>query len=126
MFRNLVILAISGFIFVGMSSGAFAEEKKAEEYINEASQYLYLSCEGLVAAFGEEGEKVEEVVKLMVAVSFINRQIDAAEFLPEESDRQAFGEFLEKALTAQCEDDIQSLMVTNVDRAVAYAFEADE
>lgn len=125
MLRNLIVLTAAGFMIIGMLGGAFAQEKKAEEYIAEASPYLYLSCEGLVTAYGEDDKKMEEIVELMVAVSFINREINASKFLPAKSDQQAFGEFLEKALRAQCKDDIHSLMVTNVDRAVAYAFDGE-
>lgn len=125
MFRNLIALTTVGLIFAGVSSNAFAQDKKAKDYISEASPYLYLSCEGLVETFGEDDKKMEEVVKSMVAVSFINRQINAAKVLPEKSDQAAFGEFLEKALKAQCKDDVHSLMVANVDRAVAYAFAAE-
>lgn len=125
MLRNLIALASAGFMCAAMLSGASAQEKKAEDYIAEASPYLHLSCEGMVAAFGKDDKKMEEIVELMIAVSFINREIDAAKFLPEKSDQRAFGEFLEKALRAQCKEDIHSLMVTNVDRAVAYAFDAE-
>ena len=65
---------------------------------------------------------MEEIVVLMAAVSFINREMDAAKLLPEKKDQEAFGDYLEKALKAQCKTDVQSLMVTNVDRAVNFAF----
>lgn len=125
MFKKFIASTIAGLMFVGVSSSAYAQDKQAKDYISDASPYLYLSCEGLVTTFGEDDKKMEKIVELMVAVSFINRQIDAAEFLPEKSDQQAFGKFLEKALKVQCKDDIHSLMVTNVDRAIAYAFDAE-
>ncbi len=126
MLKKLITFTTAGLMLSSVAGSIFAQEKKPKDYISDASPHLYLSCEGFVATFGEDEKKMKEVVGLMVAVSFINREIDAAKVLPEKKDQEEFGEFLEKALTTQCEEDLQSLMVTNVDRAVAYAFDADE
>lgn len=100
-----------------------ADEKQAKDFIMESLPYLHMSCEGFVANYGKDEKKMEEIVGLMVAVSFINREIDATKVLVSEDDRAEFGEYLEKALTSSCTNDVQSLMVTNVDRAVVFAFD---
>jgi len=126
MLKKLVTLVVGGLMLIGSFSSLSAQEKQTKDYIKEASPYLYLSCEGFVDIYGKDEKKMKEIVTLMAAVSFINRELDAAKLLPEKKAQDEFGEFLEKALTEQCKADVQSLMVTNVDRAVTYAFSYDE
>ena len=101
---------------------AVAKDKKAIDYIDAAKPYLHLSCQALVDDFGKDEKKMAEIVELMVAVSVINREIDLTKLLNTESDKTEFGQFLEKALKEQCKDDVQSLLMGNVDRAIVYAF----
>ena len=101
---------------------ATADDAKKRDYIAEARPYLHMSCEALVEAHGEDDKKMEAIVHSMVAVSLINREIDVTKLLADKKDQDAFGVFLEKALTAQCEEDVHSLLMTNVDRAIVYAF----
>lgn len=128
MLKKLNILAAICFMLIGIAGNANAENKQKQEpkrdYITEAQPYLHLSCEGLVDVLGEDEEKIENVIGLMMAVSLINRNIDITKLITTEKSETEFRTFLEKALRKQCADDAQSLMVTNVDRAIAFAFSA--
>ena len=121
--RNpLIVFAASALALLIACSNAIAKDKKADSYLEAAKPYLHLSCKGLIDTYGKDEKKMAEVVELMIAVSVINREIDITKLLDTDTDKAEFGDFLKKALTAQCKEDAQSLMVSNVDRAIVYAF----
>lgn len=128
MLNKLITLTTIGLLILGITSSVYAEEKPKKEteidYIAEAQPYLHLSCEGLVNALGEDEEKLEKAIGLMMAVSLINRNIDITKLITTKEAEGEFREFLEKALRKQCENDAQTLMAAYVDRAIVYAFSA--
>lgn len=113
--------SIFTFVWAASSTGPLAEAPN-RDYIKEAQPYLHLTCEGLVEAYGKDEKKTESIVELMVAVSLINRSIDITKLIESKEDEAEFGKYLEKALTSQCEADVESLMIANVDNAIVYAF----
>ncbi len=128
MVRFIWMTSYAALLSVMFPSFAFAQDSTNEDYLKAAEPYMNLSCQALVDTYGDDDDQMEEIVSLMVAVSVINREIDITKLLQDDTDKDEFGEFLEAALTEQCQEDVQSLLAGNVDRAVAYAFtdESDE
>ncbi len=126
MIRYFVIAVQAALIATIVPSASVAQSEEEGIYLRAAEPYMTLSCQGLVDIYGDDEERMEEIISLMTAVSVINRQIDIQELLPDAEAEKEFGEFLEAALTAQCEEDVDSLIAGNVDRAVFYAFTSNE
>ncbi len=122
MLRYFITTFYAASLSIMVSSVTHAQSDEAKDYLKAAEPYLTLSCQALVDTYGDDEKQMEEIITLMTAVSVINRQIDITKLLPDEADKKEFSEFMEKALMAQCEDDVDSLIAGNVDRAVAYAF----
>lgn len=126
MFKKLTILVALIYLNIGIHSNVYADTKpkneQLEDYISQAQPYLHLSCEGLVNALNEDEEQIEKAIGLMLAVSLINRNIDITKLIKTKDAEGEFRELMEKGLKKQCENDVQSLMISNVDRVVVYAF----
>ena len=123
-------VAIAAIIFAAFTV-AHAEEAKetpvvetesAESYIQRAKEFLPYSCEGLVEEFEGDEAGLEEAMKLLIAVSVINREIVWEEVVKTPEEEAAIGKKLEFAITKECEADVETLMAGAVDRAVVAAF----
>ncbi len=125
MIRYFSMAIYAALLTVMVPSFASAQSNSNEDYLKAAEPYMNLSCQALVDTYGDDEEQMEQIVTVMVAVSVINREIDITKLLESDTDKDEFGEFLEAALTEQCQEDVDSLLAGNVDRAVAYAFTDD-
>ena len=77
----------------------------------------------MLANYGEDEEKVAEIVRLMAAVSLFNREIDVEKAVPGEADRAGLKDEFTEALEEACEADPDTLLAGAVDTAVKDALD---
>lgn len=104
-------------VVVAMSTFAKAEPTP-ELMVQEAAGLLHHSCDSLVEVTGRDEDAIISVVKKMVAVSLINRQIDISSHA-ESDDKMADmrAAFIEE-VRAGCAADRKALLAGIVDSAV--------
>lgn len=99
----------------GLSAQA---EPTAELMVQEASGLLHHSCDSLVEVTGGDEDAIVGVVRKMVAVSLINRQIDLSEYAATDDEREALRTAFVEELRAGCAADRKSPVLAIVDSAV--------
>ena len=99
-----------------------AADAAAEMYIDQAEEVLHHSCSSLVEEAGGDEMQIEIVMRLLVAVSFYNRNIDISEFAQSDEDKDALNKKFIAAIEKGCEEDSDALLAGVVDRAVVHAF----
>ena len=99
-----------------LSNTARADEEM-NRILDEAMPFMHHSCASVVAEYGDDEEKVGEIVRLMVAVSLFNRSIDVEQLFPEDAARDALKDEFIKALEETCEADPDTLLAGAVDTA---------
>ena len=98
--------------------GTVKADEEMERILNEVAQFMHHSCASVTSDFGDDEEKVAEIVRLMAAVSLFNRAVDVEQLFPEEAARDALkGKFTE-SLKAACTSDPDALLAGAVDAAV--------
>lgn len=107
-----------------VASGVSAQaDEEMNRILDEAMPYMHHSCESVLANYGEDEEKVAEIVRLMAAVSLFNREIDVLEAVPGEADRAGLKDEFTEALEEVCEADPDALLAGAVDTAVKDALD---
>ena len=114
--RTSVIFA--GLASLTLNAPAVSAEPTVELMVQEAAGLLHHSCDSLVEVTGSDEEAIFDVVRKMVAVSLINRQIDLADHAKTDDERAALREAFVEELRAGCEADRKSLVAGIVDSAV--------
>ena len=118
--RLLTGLIVSSALCLG-HIGTAAADSGAEMYIDRAQDILHHSCASLVSEANGDTQQIESVVRLMVAVSLYNRDVDISEFAKTEDEKEALkGKFID-AVKKGCEADGDSLLAGIVDQAVVHA-----
>ena len=113
--RNLLSIGATTLL---ISSNALQAEPTAEFMQQEAAGLLHHSCDSLVEVTGADEDAIVSVVKKMVAVSLINRQIDLADHAATDERRAELrAEFVEQVRDA-CAADRKALLAGIVDTAV--------
>jgi hypothetical protein len=106
---------------------AFAGTAQADEEMNrildEAMPYMHHSCESVISNYGEDEAQVEQIVRLMVAVSLYNREINVEEAVPDEAERATLRDEFIAALEDACAADPNTLLAGAVDTAVKDALD---
>lgn len=121
-FRKSVLTAIC----LAAIGGAAQADEEMDQIIAAAAPYMHHSCENVLVDYGNDEEKVAEIVRLMAMVSLYNRQINVMEAIPDEADREKLSaEFVEE-LEDACDDDGGMLLAGAVDIAVRETMEAFE
>lgn len=107
---------------MAFGSAGFADEEM-DRILDEAMPYMHHSCESVLANYGEDEEKVAEIVRLMAMVSLFNREINVEEAVPDEAERETLKVEFVEALEEACEADPDTLLAGAVDRAVKDAMD---
>lgn len=101
-----------------MNAASASADEVSNQMIKEALPVLAHSCDTVVEETAGDEEAIVEVVRKMVAVSLINRNIDITKYATSEEEfvvlRQQFIEVLE----AGCAADRDALLAGIVDNAV--------
>lgn len=98
---------------------AHAQDAQAEAILTEAQGYLHLTCNTIIDQFGEDEDRLLDVIGLMVAVSLNNRSIDFLQLdLTEQETEEIRAEFADQIGDA-CAEDADQLMPAIVDRVVS-------
>ena len=105
---------VIGLVIVGSTVRA---DEEMDRILDEAMPFMHHSCASVVAEYGDDEEKVGEIVRLMVAVSLFNRSIDVEQLFPEDAARDALKDEFIKALEETCEADPDTLLAGAVDTA---------
>ncbi|MDV7145808.1 hypothetical protein R3X27_24280 [Tropicimonas sp. TH_r6] len=92
-----------------------------DRILDEAMPFMHHSCESVIANFGEDEEKVSQIVRLMAMVSLFNREIDIEASIPDEAERNTLKDEFVEALEEACEADPDALLAGAVDIAVKEA-----
>ena len=114
--------AIVAGCIVALGGAAHADEEM-DRILDTAMPYMHHSCESVIANYGEDEEKVAEIVRLMAAVSLFNRRINVEEAIPDEAGREALSEEFTVALEEECKADPGALLAGAVDGAVKDALD---
>ena len=101
----------------------FAEEEYAiQEYIDAASPYLHLSCEGAWAASGENPDKYVEIMNRFVSIAFINHNFDVQRIYDApEADQDELQVIFYNDIGERCKNNPQRLLSGIVERSLEYA-----
>ena len=118
-FRMPAIIAGS---IVLLGGAAYADEEM-DRILDTAMPYMHHSCESVIANYGEDEDKVAEIVRLMAAVSLFNREIDVEQAVPDEGERATLKDEFVEALEEACEADPDALLAGAVDIAVKDAID---
>ena len=114
--------AIAAACLVSVGSSALADEEM-DRILNEAMPHMHHSCESVIANYGEDEEKVAEIVRLMAEVSLFNREINVEEAVPDAAERDGLKDKFVAALEDTCEADPDALLAGAVDLAVKDALD---
>ncbi|WP_223428594.1 hypothetical protein [Tateyamaria pelophila] len=115
MVRNLPSI---GALALLMTSTPLHAEPTTELMVQEAAGLLHHSCDSLVEVTGADEDAIVSVVKKMVAVSLINRQVDLAEYATTDERREELrAEFIEQ-VRGGCAADRKALLAGIIDTAV--------
>lgn len=92
---------------------------RAMETPNEAQGFLYLTCNTLFEAYGDNEDAMLDVIGVMIAVSLNNRGIDfrTLKLTPEETDKGR-AEFADQ-IGDICAEDADALMAGIIDHTIA-------
>jgi hypothetical protein len=115
--KNVNVLC-GGALALGLAATASHAEPTVELMVQEAAGLLHHSCDSLVEVTGADEEAIVSVVRKMVAVSFINRQIDFSEYAKTDAEKDALRAAFVEELRAGCDADRNALVVGLVDNAV--------
>jgi hypothetical protein len=100
------------------ASAAAQVDEEMNRILDEAMPYMHHSCESIILNYGDDEDKVAEIVRLMVAVSLFNREIDIEKQIPDEAERASLKDEFVEALEEACEADPDALLAGAVDTAV--------
>jgi hypothetical protein len=100
------------------ASAAAQVDEEMNRILDEAMPYMHHSCESVINNYGDDEEKIAEIVRLMVAVSLFNREIDIEKQIPDEAERASLKDEFVEALEDVCEADPDALLAGAVDIAV--------
>lgn len=107
-------------MLLGLAGGAAADDN-ADMYLERAEDILHHSCASLVEQAAGDENQIEMVVRLMVAVSIYNRDINVNELASSEEAKDALKAKFVSAVEKGCEEDSDALLAGVVDRAVVHA-----
>lgn len=111
------IIAVGATIALITSTGLQADPTP-EFMVQEASGLLHHSCDSIVEVTGADEDAIVSVVRKMVAVSLINRQIDLSEYATsEDRSEELRTQFIEQVRDG-CAADRKALLAGIVDAAV--------
>jgi len=118
---NITKCAVPVAIGLMVFGGTVKADEEMERILNEAAQFMHHSCASVTANFGEDEEKVAEIVRLMAAVSLFNRAVDVEQLFPEAAARDALKDKFTVSLETACTNDPDTLLAGAVDAAVKEA-----
>lgn len=108
---------------IGSLGGVAIADEEMDRILDAAMPYMHHSCESVIANYGEDEDKVAEIVRLMAAVSLFNREIDVEQAVPDEGERATLKDEFVEALEEACEADPDALLAGAVDIAVKDAMD---
>jgi hypothetical protein len=101
---------------MSLNSQASADEEM-DRLLEAALPHMHHSCESILANYPDDEDAVAEIVRLMIAVSLFNREIDVEAAVPDEALRATLRvEFIDR-LEEICEMDPDTLLAGAVDIA---------
>lgn len=107
-----------GVLSVVIAVSAVQAEPTPEFMVQEAAGLLHHSCDSLVEVTGADEDAIVSVVRKMVAVSLINRQIDLADHAASDEERAALRQAFVEEVRDGCAADRKGLLAGIVDAAV--------
>ena len=119
----LRIQTFAAILSVTLTGVAHADEEM-DQAIAAVMPYMHHSCASVIEDFGDDEEKVAEIVRLMAMVSLYNRQIDVFAAVPDESEQDKLRDEFVEELEDACDDDPGKLLAGAVDDAVRDTMEA--
>ena len=99
-------------------AGTSKAEPTIEFMVQQAAGLLHHSCNSLVEETGGDEDTIVEVVKKMVAVSLINRQVDLEKYAGTDEEKDALRASFVEELKAGCAADRDALLAGIVDASV--------
>ena len=104
---------------IALSNAAHSQvDEEMSLILDQAMPYMHHSCESVINNYGDDEEMVAEIVRLMVAVSLFNREINIEKRIPDEDQRARLKDTFVEALKDGCEADPDALLAGVVDTAV--------
>ena len=114
----IIRLLSIGAAALAISALSATADEELDRMLKEALPVMLHSCDTVVEETGGNEEAIVDVVRKMVIVSFVNRDIDITDYADTEEEREALrAEFIE-VLRAGCEADRNGLLAGIVDTAV--------
>lgn len=103
--------------------GIVHAEEEMDKIISDAAPYMHHSCGSVIEIYGEDEDKVAEIVRHMAMVSLYNRQIDVLAAAPEEAESGELRDEFVEELEDSCDDDPGMLLAGAVDIAIKETME---
>jgi hypothetical protein len=116
--RPRTFVALIGLVALMGGSAWAASKGEFKNYMKKAAPVMHYSCATLVDDAGDDTNRMREVVRLMVAVSLHNRQIDVTTYKLDDAQKEEIkAKFLEM-LKDGCANDSDALLAGIVDTSV--------
>jgi hypothetical protein len=116
--RPLTSAALIGLVGLMCSPALAATQDEFENYMENAAPVMHYSCATLVDDAGDDTNRMREVVRLMVAVSLHNRQIDVTTYKLDDAQKKEIKAKFVEMLKDGCADDSDALLAGIVDASV--------
>ncbi len=110
-------------ICLSVNAGMAQADPEMEKIISDAAPHMHHSCGSMLDTYGDDDDRVAEIVRLMAMVSLYNRQIDVLAAAPEEAESGALRDEFVEELEDACDDDPGMLLAGAVDIAIKETME---
>jgi hypothetical protein len=115
---NKISKCCVAFLALSCSAGIARADAAMENYLRNAAPVMHYSCASLVEDAGKNEERILEVVRMMVGVSFYNRQIDITEYDTNAENLKEIKSRFIAELKEACAKDNDALLAGIVDNSV--------
>ncbi len=111
------LLGMGTALLVASAVTATADEE-LDMMLKDALPVMLHSCNTVTEETGGDEEQILEIVRKMVAVSLINRNIDISDYVSSEDEFEALRADFIEVVRAGCEADRNALLAGVIDKAV--------
>ena len=115
---RILTLSLAATIALAANSHIVSADEVADQMVQDALPLMYHTCSSVVDETDGDEAMIVDVVGKMVALVFINRNIDIAQYAKTDEEKATVRADFIEALRAGCENDRDALLAGVVDGSV--------
>jgi hypothetical protein len=116
--KHSISAALIGAVGLAWSAGSAPADEMYDNYMEKAAPVMHYSCASLVEEAGDDEAQMLHVVRMMVAVSLHNRQIDLSDYEMSDAEKEETKAKFVGMLEEGCASDSNALLAGIVDQSV--------